>query len=645
MKSFKLRFVALTTALVMTAGITGFGASAEEETPDIYSVQSIVLNDVQKLTVYDIDDLPEEDTEEISRSLYASSDTLTDSPFLEACSKSQWGYGTLSSLSNGSKRQEFYNALYEAAVTFWHSTPDLTKTAIGSYSDYICMTVDYSEYGLSKLEASETFGVFRNDNPVFYFIGTQIYRSSKLLYISAAEDYKSGSLRSSHNSAIKKYVTDSESLVKSLQGYYKKADKLYRKVLNDIDYAYSSDGSTPDQSTDSHCIIGGIINGRGVCETFAKVFQLICSYNGLDVVFVRGQSRNNINVQGAHAWNMLKLNDGNYYYFDPTWDDKKTVFEYFGLGKNSGFESSHWIEWDKCTEQNYLYSLPSVPAQDYDPNKAHTHSYSSWVTVTAPSCTTPGKKQRTCVNCGVTESQTIAPTGRHTYVDTVIAPTCTAGGYTLHTCSVCNYSYKSDTTAANGHTFVNWKIVKPATCTETGVELSECENCTSTQTRLTSAKGHSYESKVIAPDCTEGGYTVHTCTECGDTYEDEYTEANGHNFVLIEQTADSEIWECSECGEIKSEHIEVKTELGDLNGDGSINMVDLGLLRQYLANWEVDIILSNTDLNGDDEINMLDLALLQQYLANWDVEFTHKTESSEENVSENENELPIVPVL
>ena len=45
--------------------------------------------------------------------------------------------------------------------------------------------------------------------------------------------------------------------------------------------------------------------------------------------------------------------------------------------------------------------------------------------------------------------------------------------------------------------------------------------------------GHDYEDVVIAPTCTEDGYTEHTCTRCGDSYRDSYTDAQGH---LYEKT-------------------------------------------------------------------------------------------------------------
>ena len=41
---------------------------------------------------------------------------------------------------------------------------------------------------------------------------------------------------------------------------------------------------------------------------------------------------------------------------------------------------------------------------------------------------------------------------------------------------------------------------------------------------------HTYAHVVTAPTCTERGYTTHTCTDCGDSYVDTYTDALGHDW-------------------------------------------------------------------------------------------------------------------
>ncbi len=63
---------------------------------------------------------------------------------------------------------------------------------------------------------------------------------------------------------------------------------------------------------------------------------------------------------------------------------------------------------------------------------------------------------------------------------------------------------------------------------------------------------------------------------------------------------------------------------GDANEDGKINMKDVLLLRQYLANYDYDTGVSTVsigagaDANGNGTINMKDVLLLRQYLANYD---------------------------
>lgn len=56
-------------------------------------------------------------------------------------------------------------------------------------------------------------------------------------------------------------------------------------------------------------------------------------------------------------------------------------------------------------------------------------------------------------------------------------------------------------------------------------------------------------------------------------------------------------------------------------GYGKINGIDVGLLLQYLAEWEVDINLEVADVNGDGDVNGVDSVLLLQYLAEWFDEF------------------------
>ncbi|MBR6950308.1 MAG: discoidin domain-containing protein [Oscillospiraceae bacterium] len=157
----------------------------------------------------------------------------------------------------------------------------------------------------------------------------------------------------------------------------------------------------------------------------------------------------------------------------------------------------------------------------------HEHQ---WQTVyEAPaSCTEDGSRTRTCTVCGRSETESIPAPG-HDYQALITAPTCTEGGYTSHTCSRCGDSYTDSETNPLGHRWGAWTVSAPSTCTGSGTQTRVCLNDPShTQSHAVPALGHDYQAVITAPTCTEGGYTSHTCSRCGDSYADSETPASGH---------------------------------------------------------------------------------------------------------------------
>ncbi|MBO4603276.1 MAG: leucine-rich repeat domain-containing protein, partial [Salinivirgaceae bacterium] len=153
-------------------------------------------------------------------------------------------------------------------------------------------------------------------------------------------------------------------------------------------------------------------------------------------------------------------------------------------------------------------------------------------------CTEPGLSEGShCSYCGkVLVAQEVIPAS-HTYSHTVVDPTCTEVGYTTHTCSVCEFTYNSDTIDAKGHKAdsVEFENIVPATCTAVGskdsvVFCSVCEVELSREEKEITALGHSYSATVVAPTCTEIGYTTHTCSVCEYTYNSDTIAAPGHSY-------------------------------------------------------------------------------------------------------------------
>ena len=75
---------------------------------------------------------------------------------------------------------------------------------------------------------------------------------------------------------------------------------------------------------------------------------------------------------------------------------------------------------------------------------------------------------------------------------------------------------------------------------------------------------------------------------------------------------------CDGCGATREV---VALKAGDANGDGKVNVRDLGVLQQYLNGWDVGHLGTDPacDANGDGKLNVRDVGLLQQYINGWDV--------------------------
>ncbi|MCR5835216.1 MAG: bacterial Ig-like domain-containing protein [Lachnospiraceae bacterium] len=219
-------------------------------------------------------------------------------------------------------------------------------------------------------------------------------------------------------------------------------------------------------------------------------------------------------------------------------------------------------------------------------------------------CTSEGRLVKTCETCGYQVEVVIArlehrggtatcsqkakcelcgqyygdfDADNHTYETYLVEPTCTQKGYTSHVCSGCGYSYKDSYKDKIGHHYVS-KITNSATCISTGTLEHKCELCGDSyieiipmtehdyvQTLLKNptctskgqwehkcsycedtyvsdipALGHDYRETIIEPTDTVGGYTLHICYRCGDSYTDNYVEALTKENVTTENQIETE---------------------------------------------------------------------------------------------------------
>ena len=149
----------------------------------------------------------------------------------------------------------------------------------------------------------------------------------------------------------------------------------------------------------------------------------------------------------------------------------------------------------------------------------------------APTCTEIGwDEYDACQREGCTYTTKVEiPALKHKLVHhDAKAPTCTETGWEEYdTCSRCDYTTKVELLALK-HDLVHHDAKAP-TCTETGwEEYDTCSRCDYTTKVEIPAAGHDYTEKVVKPTCGKGGYTLHTCKKCNDSYKDHQTKTLLH---------------------------------------------------------------------------------------------------------------------
>lgn len=206
-----------------------------------------------------------------------------------------------------------------------------------------------------------------------------------------------------------------------------------------------------------------------------------------------------------------------------------------------------------CTAETSLDQL-TIPALDHD--------FDEGVITTEPSCTTPGVRTYTCQrpNCGEMKTEEIPALGHHASD----AWASNESGH-WHICTVCGQEIP-DTRSAHTPDRDQATEEHGITCTVCGYVMAPPLGHT-----------HVYTDTVVAPTCTESGYTLHTCA-CGHSYRDSETAPLGHDFGAWTVKAPASCTEngqsirtCARCGAVET-RIDAATGHVDADNDGKCDI-------------------------------------------------------------------------
>ena len=113
-------------------------------------------------------------------------------------------------------------------------------------------------------------------------------------------------------------------------------------------------GNMPNES---YLDYGVLINGVGVCDSYAKAMYRLLNTAGIECIYVAGDADDGNEII-PHAWNIVKI-EGKLYHLDATWDDPIASdgrdilsFDYFNVSDNIISKDHIWDreKYPKCLD-------------------------------------------------------------------------------------------------------------------------------------------------------------------------------------------------------------------------------------------------------------------------------------------------------
>ena len=274
-----------------------------------------------------------------------------------------YAYKCFGKEAKGAAKQTLYNRI-DAIASRFHSDCSINATSEYAelYGRYTVGVVEYASLGLTTEEACIVMYMYRNDHPLYYWLSNSALGTSQHLWVTTTEEYDEGLERKYYNGVVEKTIGEYMEIVEGETSAYRIALAIHDMMVETIDYAMEEDGVTPSDTRAAHNILGVLAEEGPVCESYARAFQILLNAAGVDCLYVTGSTG-----EGRHAWNLVCLDDGQWYWYDPTWGDMPSSlwgiqYQYFCMNDT---ETSGWTITGKVSSETFMDShIPEMPRYD-----------------------------------------------------------------------------------------------------------------------------------------------------------------------------------------------------------------------------------------------------------------------------------------
>lgn len=242
--------------------------------------------------------------------------------------ESRYRRTALAGLPNGGNLVKAYDALREGAAVQAEQ-------------------IDLSECPITRDELPTVLDAFRNDTPECFWLSNRMpyaYDGDTVLLLAPIYVF-SGDALTAAQAALETAIDE---MLGSLSGLTDAqiALELHDRLAKRITYI---------EVDNAHDAYGALVNGRAVCEGYARAYQLLLNRCGIPCLTVTGTGGG-----VGHAWNMFRLG-GSWVQTDVTWDDQgSALFHYYYACTDDQILQDHQMDvlpYDLpvCNDDSYRY--------------------------------------------------------------------------------------------------------------------------------------------------------------------------------------------------------------------------------------------------------------------------------------------------
>jgi len=289
---------------------------------------------------------------------------------------------------NISKRSEsdlyfYYNQLHSYEKKIYEELKNQIESGLQNgyplydFNIYSIKLYSDSDASLAGFRATSAFVM---DNPKYFWIGRGNQQSIttqdkviKELSISFKRSYPEENILQMLNEVndnIAELITKANTLPNTCE----KLQLVHDYLIKEVVYQYGEEYSR-------YNLYGALVEHASVCEGYAEAFTYICQQLGIPSIIVNSDT---------HEWNLVHMENGQWYAMDVTYDDpkinnlefnsgddKNKKYDYFLIGKNSKITNDsikmkykdsveHQILDYLLVESSTGFEFPEVAEEAYD---------------------------------------------------------------------------------------------------------------------------------------------------------------------------------------------------------------------------------------------------------------------------------------